>query len=84
MIYHRRLLSLTTSSNTKRSTSNDNSYTLIVHFHRIPIAALTVPSHAASYSNRMIETDLIVAFAAEAIGRNYTFSASLHAMDSYT
>jgi len=31
----------------------------------------------------MFETDPIVAFAAEAIGRRYIFSASLHAMDSY-
>jgi len=32
----------------------------------------------------MLETDPIIAFAAEAIGRKYIFSASLHAMDSYS
>jgi len=31
----------------------------------------------------MFETDPIVAFEAEAIGRKYIFSASLHAMESY-
>ena len=32
----------------------------------------------------MFETDPIVAFVAEAIGRKYIFSASLHAMASYS
>jgi len=43
------------------------------------IVAVTVPSHAPNYSNRLFETDPIVAFAAEAIGIKSNFSASLHA-----
>jgi len=52
--------------------------------HKNPIVALMALSHAASYSNRKFETDLIIAFAAEAIDRKHSFSASLHTMDSYT
>ena len=61
-----------------------SSDTPVTHvLHKNPIVVLTAPSHAAIYSNRKFETYPTVAFAAEAIGRKYTFSASLHVMDSY-